>query len=37
MSWVAGVVITQNVDHLAAGKSTPDFIQKPMAMAVQVI
>lgn len=35
MSWVAGVVITQNVDHLPAGKSTPDFIRKLMAMAFQ--
>lgn len=34
-SRVAGVVVTQNVDQLPPGKSTPDFIRKPMATTVQ--
>uniref|UniRef100_A0A3Q3KYR1 Immunoglobulin-like and fibronectin type III domain-containing protein 1 n=1 Tax=Mastacembelus armatus TaxID=205130 RepID=A0A3Q3KYR1_9TELE len=34
-SRVLGVAITQYVEHLPAGKSTPDFIRKPMAVTVQ--
>lgn len=34
-SRVAGVIITQHVENLPAGKSTPDFIRKPMATTVQ--
>ncbi|XP_075881054.1 immunoglobulin-like and fibronectin type III domain-containing protein 1 isoform X2 [Nelusetta ayraudi] len=34
-SRVAGVIITQHVEHLPPGKSTPDFTRKPMATTVQ--
>lgn len=34
-SRVAGVIITQHVEHLPAGKTTPDFTRKPMATTVQ--
>ncbi|AWP02431.1 putative immunoglobulin-like and fibronectin type III domain-containing protein 1 isoform 3 [Scophthalmus maximus] len=34
-SRVPGVIITQCVEHLPLGKSTPDFIRKPLATTVQ--
>uniref|UniRef100_UPI0037E99726 immunoglobulin-like and fibronectin type III domain-containing protein 1 n=1 Tax=Semicossyphus pulcher TaxID=241346 RepID=UPI0037E99726 len=34
-SRVPGVIITQYVEQLPLGKSTPDFTRKPMAMTVQ--
>uniref|UniRef100_A0A3P9PA28 Immunoglobulin-like and fibronectin type III domain-containing protein 1 n=1 Tax=Poecilia reticulata TaxID=8081 RepID=A0A3P9PA28_POERE len=34
-SRVPGVTITQFVEHLPAGKSTPDFARKPMTTTVQ--
>uniref|UniRef100_A0A668T1X9 Uncharacterized protein n=1 Tax=Oreochromis aureus TaxID=47969 RepID=A0A668T1X9_OREAU len=34
-SRVPGVMITQTVEQLPAGKSTPDFTRKPMAVTVQ--
>lgn len=34
-SRVPGVMITQTVEQLPAGKSTPDFTRKPMPATVQ--
>lgn len=34
-SRIPGVVITQYVENIPPGKSTPDFTRKPMAINVQ--
>lgn len=34
-SRVPGVIITQYVEQIPPGKSTPDFMRKPMAVNIQ--